>query len=56
MTDLEAAKAAINRIFSDKSVPAERTASRLQALADEIEVMLDTLPPPDDGGEDDEGE
>lgn len=41
---VDKAKAAINDVFSDTSVPPETTAASLRDLRDEIEIMLDTLP------------
>jgi hypothetical protein len=37
------AKAAIDKVFSDRSVTQEETATSLVELKDEIEMMLDTL-------------
>jgi hypothetical protein len=43
---IEAAKEAINAVFSDASVSREQTRRSLIELRDEIEVMLDTLRTP----------
>ena len=39
----EKAKNAINDLFNDTSVPQETTRGRLEALAEEIEMLLDAL-------------
>jgi hypothetical protein len=40
---VEEAKEAINKVFSDKSVPVSTTREDLKDLIDEIEIMLDTI-------------
>lgn len=40
---IEAAKAAINKVFGDTSVGRETTKESLEELITEIETMLDTL-------------
>ena len=39
----EAAKSAVDDVFSDKSVDRETTKATLKSIKDEIEMMLDTL-------------
>ena len=40
----EAALRAIKRCFSDTSVPVEETRCNMQALKDEIDILIDSLP------------
>jgi predicted nucleotidyltransferase len=38
------AKEAIDRVFSDTSVPASQTREDMEELASDIDIMLDSLP------------
>ena len=40
---------AIQELFNDQSVPTDIIAGSLAALRDEIELLLEILPPPDFG-------
>lgn len=51
---VEAAKTAINNVFSDQSVSQSETARSLRSLVDEIDIMLDTLQQNDDDLDEDE--
>jgi ribosome assembly protein YihI (activator of Der GTPase) len=48
MSKFEAAKAAINALFSDDTVTKEQTKEWLEEILDEIEVMVDSLDLDDD--------
>jgi hypothetical protein len=43
-TKYEAAKAAVDAVFSNTDVPAELVRAELEALQDDIQEKLDTLP------------
>lgn len=43
MDNVQVAKAAIDKVFSDTSVPKETTADNLRELRDDIDVALDAL-------------
>lgn len=42
-------KAALNRLFADTSVPPGKTRAELEEIKDEIDSLIDTLPPASDG-------
>lgn len=47
-TNYEAARAAAQKIFSDTSVSPRETRNSLEALKDEIETWIETLPTDDE--------
>ncbi|MCZ7862751.1 hypothetical protein O9X98_15355 [Agrobacterium salinitolerans] len=51
----EEARQAIQRVFGDTSVSAGQTRNTLEALKDEIETLIETLPEGDAADEEGEG-